>query len=165
MAATLPVPIEFRLPEGWRTADPDDIGAPGVAFVALHPQPDAGFTANITIDGEFRPDGASLTDIAEESVQRMRGAAETLTVAGRREAGSAKSPGLIQRLDFSAVAGGVPRDLSQTQVYLTVQDVVDPAKAAVIRLTLTSTAAQHETALNDFQEFVATVRPDAGAGA
>ncbi|MCX5129755.1 hypothetical protein OOK25_39665, partial [Streptomyces sp. NBC_00347] len=53
MPTTLPVPIEFRLPEGWQPAPPDEVGAPGVAFVALHPQPDSGFTANITIDGEY----------------------------------------------------------------------------------------------------------------
>ncbi|MQY11535.1 hypothetical protein SRB5_16540 [Streptomyces sp. RB5] len=160
MAAGLPVPIEFRLPEGWRTADPDDIGAPGVAFVALHPHPDDGFAANITIDGDFMPATRTLLELAEESEQRLRGASETLAVLTRRETGSPRAPGLSQRLEFTAVAGGARRKLAQTQVYLGVVDATDPAKRAHIRLTLTSTAAQHDVVLDDFQQFVSTVAPD-----
>ncbi|MFZ3494765.1 hypothetical protein ACODT5_16355 [Streptomyces sp. 5.8] len=73
MPTTLPVPIEFRLPESWRPAPPDEVAAAGMAFVALHPEPDAGFTANITVDGDFRPDAATLDDIADESVALIDG--------------------------------------------------------------------------------------------
>ena len=37
MVSELPVRIEFSLPEGWQATPPDEAGAPGVAFVALHP--------------------------------------------------------------------------------------------------------------------------------
>ncbi|MFI9585445.1 hypothetical protein ACIHCQ_27115 [Streptomyces sp. NPDC052236] len=163
MPTTLPVPIEFRLPEGWRAASPDEVGAPGVAFIALHPQPDAGFTANITIDGEYRPDAATLDELADESVQRLREIAESVVVTSRREIGSAAAPGLTQRLTFSAVAGGVRRDLIQSHVYLSMLDVEDPHKRAVIRMVLTATATQHDSVLGDFQNFLRTVRPDTGA--
>jgi hypothetical protein len=163
MPTTLPVPIEFRLPEGWRAAPPDEVGAPGVAFIALHPQPDAGFTANITIDGEYRPDAATLDELADESVQRLREIAESVVVTSRREIGSAAAPGLTQRLTFSAVAGGVRRDLVQSHVYLSMLDVEDPHKRAVIRMVLTTTATQHDSLLGDFQDFLRTVRPDTGA--
>ncbi|MER5179235.1 hypothetical protein ABT009_12840 [Streptomyces sp. NPDC002896] len=163
MATTLPVPIEFELPEGWRAAPPDEVGAPGAAFVALHPQPDAGFTANITIDGEYRPDAAALTEIADESVERLSQAATSVVVTGRREIGSADAPGFTQTLALSAIVGGVPRDLVQSQVYLSMLDVADPRKRAVIRLVLTATASQHPFVLDDFQDFVRTVRPDASA--
>lgn len=160
MPTTLPVPIQFELPEGWRAASPDAVGAPGAAFVALHPQPDAGFTANITIDGDYRPDAATLREIADESVERLRQTAASVEVTERREIGSADAPGLTQTLTVSAVAGGVRRDLMQSQVYLSMLDVADPRQRSVIRLILTATASQHPAVLEDFRDFVRTVRPD-----
>jgi hypothetical protein len=50
-------------------------------------------------------------------------------------------------------------------VYLSLTDVVDPHKRAVVRLALTATAAQHDAVLADFQEFLRTVRPDTGTEA
>ncbi|MEU8767272.1 hypothetical protein AB0C94_09970 [Streptomyces griseus] len=160
MTTTLPVPIAFELPDGWRAAPPDGVGAPGAAFVALHPHPDAGFTANITVDGVFRPDPATLPEIADESVANLRGSAASVDVAERREVGSEDAPGLTQTLAISAISGGVPRDLIQSQVYLSMLDVEDPGKRAVIRLILTVTAAQHGDVVEDFRDFVRTVRPD-----
>ncbi|MFK0145360.1 hypothetical protein ACIQUZ_09780 [Streptomyces griseus] len=160
MTTTLPVPIAFELPDGWRAAPPDGVGAPGAAFVALHPHPDEGFTANITVDGAFRPDPATLPEIADESVANLRGSAASVDVAERREVGSEDAPGLTQTLAISAIAGGVPRDLIQSQVYLSLLDVEDPGKRAVIRLILTVTAAQHGDVVEDFRDFVRTVRPD-----
>lgn len=157
---TLPVPIEFSLPEGWRPAPLDETAAAGVAFVALHPGPDAGFTANITVDGDFRPDAATLDDMADESVERLREAAGSVVVAGRREIGTADAPGLAQRLTFSAVIDGTPRDLVQSHVYLAVLDLADRHQRAVIQLVLTATADQHDRVLGDFQDFLRTVRPD-----
>ncbi|MEV0491718.1 hypothetical protein [Streptomyces atratus] len=163
MATTLPVPIAFELPDGWRATPPDAVGAQGAAFVALHPQPDTGFTANITIDGDFRSDAATLPEIADESVEHLRQGAASVEVAERREVGSADAPGLTQTLTISAVAGGVLRDLVQSQVYLSMLDVADPRRRAVIRLILTVTASQHPAVLEDFRDFVRTVRPDIGA--
>lgn len=163
MSTTLPVPIEFRLPEGWRPAPPDAVNAPGVAFVALHPHPDAGFTANITIEGEFLPEEATLEGLADASVQNLHEVAESVAVVHRREIGSADSPGLTQRLTFSALAGGARRDLVQSHVYLAVVDTEDPDKRAVIKMVLTATAAQHDSVLGDFQEFLRTVRPESRA--
>lgn len=162
MATTLPVPIEFELPEGWHAAPPDEVGAPGAAFVALYPRPDAGFTANIAIDGEYRPDTATLPEIAHESVEHLRQAVTSVEVSGHHEIGSDDAPGLTQTLAVSAVTGGVRRDLIQSQVYLSMLDIADPRKRAVIRLVLTATAAQHPAVLGDFQDFVRTVRPDTG---
>ncbi|MFK0257490.1 hypothetical protein [Streptomyces sp. NPDC090445] len=164
MPTTLPIPIEFSLPEGWRPAPPDEVGAPGVAFVALHPEPDAGFTANITVDGDFWTGGETLADIAEGAVERLRRAAGPVVVADRRELGSADSPALGQRLTFTAVVAGVPRELVQSQVYLAMQDVADPHQRVVIRLILTVTATQEDSVRGDFQEFLRSVGPDTGAG-
>lgn len=163
MSTTLPVPIEFDLPEGWRAAPPDEVGAPGAAFVAVHLPSDGGFTANVTIDGEYRPDTATLADIADESVKHLGEAGVAAAVTGRRETGSVDAPGLTQTLTFSAVVGEMTRDLVQSQVYLSMLDVADPRKRAVIRLVLTSTASQHPAVLDDFRDFVRTVRPGRGA--
>lgn len=163
MPTALPVPIEFRLPKTWHPAPPEQTGAPDVAFLALHPHPDAGFTANITINGEYRPDTATLAEIADASVQRMQDIADSVVLNDRKDAGSADAPALTQTLSFSAVAGGVRRDLTQSQVYLTMLDVHDPHQRAVITLALTATTAQHDSVLSDFQEFVRTVRPDTRA--
>ncbi|MER6016323.1 hypothetical protein [Streptomyces bluensis] len=165
MPTSLPVPIQFELPEGWRAEPPDAVGAPGAAFVARHPQPDAGFTANITIDGEYRPDPATLPEIARESVEHLRASGTSVEVVGGREIGSVDAPGLTQTLAVSALVGGVHRELVQSQVYLSMLDVDDPRKRAVIRLILTATASQHPYVLGDFQGFVRTVRPDSGPAA
>ncbi|MCQ4206847.1 MULTISPECIES: DUF1795 domain-containing protein [Streptomyces] len=160
MSTTLPVPITFKLPEGWQAAAPDAAGAPGAAFVAVHPFPDSGFTANITIDGEYRPDTATLAQIADESVERLRAAVTDVHVVDRQEVGSPGSPGLTQTLEISALAGGVTRELVQSQVYLAMLDEADASKRAVTRLVLTATAAQFPAVVGDFQEFMSTVRPD-----
>ncbi|MEY2228898.1 hypothetical protein [Streptomyces sp. BF23-19] len=163
MSTALPVPIEFRLPEGWLPARPEGAGVPDVAFAAVHPQPDAGFTANITVDGGFPKEDVTLAEIADASVEQLRTFAESVEVVHRREVGSEDAPALTQRLSFSAVADGVRHELVQSQVYLSLVDTEDPHKRAMIRLALTATRAQHDEVLHQFQDFVRTVRPDNGA--
>ncbi|MEU1040328.1 hypothetical protein ACFYP4_24205 [Streptomyces sp. NPDC005551] len=165
MPTNLPVPIKFELPDGWRAEPPDEAGAPGAAFVASFRHPDAGFTANITIDGEYRPDMAPLSAIADESVQRLRQGTASVQVVERREVGTADAPGLTQTLALSVVADRTCRDLVQSQVYLSMLDADDHRRRSVIRLVLTSTASQHTTVLEDFRDFVRTVRPDTASSA
>ncbi|WP_346429054.1 hypothetical protein [Streptomyces luteoverticillatus] len=161
---TLPVPIEFLPPEGWFPADLEKADATDVAFAVVHPQPDAGFAANITVDGEYRPDTATLTELADKSVERLRNVADSVVVTDCREIGSPDAPALIQRLVFSVGFGDARRELVQSQVYLPMLDVADSREWAVVRLALTATAAQHDTVLGDFQDFVRTVRPGTGTG-
>src|SRR5581483_10520994 len=92
VATSLPTPIEFRLPEDWRPVPPDEVDATDTAFVALLPDPDRGFTANVTIDGSHRPDTMSLTAMADRSVQTLRDALagpDAVAVLNREEVGSA----------------------------------------------------------------------------
>lgn len=159
MAATLPVRINFRLPDGWQPAPPDQVGAPGAAFVAVHPGSRDNFTANITISGELRPDAASLAQIADESVERLQRTALTVRVADRTQIGSPEAPGLTQVLRLSADVNGRLRELVQAQVYLSMRDIDDPRRRAVVQLVLTSTTGQFDSVVGDFQQFVRTVRP------
>ncbi|MFJ4781659.1 hypothetical protein [Streptomyces sp. NPDC088762] len=164
MPTSLPVPIEFSLPEGWLPARPES-GDPGVAFAAVHPHPDTGFAANITVDGGFPPDGTTLAALAAESVRRLAAVADSVTVDGYHEFGSAEAPALTQRLAFRALAGETHRDLVQSQVYLSLVDIEEPRKRGVIRLALTATSAQHDHVVGGFQEFLRSVRPGTGKAA
>ncbi|WP_427920243.1 hypothetical protein [Streptomyces sp. cg40] len=163
MPTTLPIPIRFDVPQGWRAAPPDEVGAPDAAFVAVHPPSDNGFTPNITVDGEYRPDTATLPRIADESVGLMSESVTSVRVTDRRETGSADAPGLTQTLAFSVVLGQRSHDLLQSQVYLSLLDVDNPRRRVVIRLMLTSTESRHPALLDDFRSMVRTIRPGEGA--
>jgi hypothetical protein len=161
MASTLPVPIEFELPQGWVAAPPDEVGAPDAAFVALHAgEWRTGFTANITIGGALRVDPASLADIADESVERLAASTMTATVDRRDEFGESDAPGLTQLVRIRERIDGVERSLAQCQVYLAMFDVDDERKRVVVQLALTATEEQLDEVVPDFQRFVSSVRPE-----
>ncbi|MCX3061783.1 hypothetical protein [Streptomyces beihaiensis] len=165
MTATLPVKISFSLPDGWQAAPPDEVGAPNVAFVALHPESvDGGFTANITISGEMRNDGATMSQIADESIPRLEQGG-TVRVLKKTEVGTpdipglTDAPGVVQNLVLSTTLRGEPAELCQSQFYLGVEDVKNPAKRAVIEIVLTAKQNQLAEVIDDFKEFLRTVRP------
>ncbi|RZQ64504.1 hypothetical protein [Amycolatopsis suaedae] len=157
MTKTLPIPLRFQLPAGWRPAPPEEVGAPGAAFVALQPDRADGFVANITVDGNLRPDRPELATVADDSVDRLRhtGAVE---IADRQHVGTDAVPGLNQVLRLSTTAGGAALDLVQCQVYLGLADESDPARYAVVEMVLTATPAQLPDVIDDFQRFVASVQ-------
>lgn len=156
MATDLPVRIEFSLPDGWQPAQPDEAGAPGVAFVAVHPGSANGFTANLTIAGQLRDPELPMEQIADESVQRLEEAVGAVEVRRRVEVGTADAPGITQVLD---IAIGTGRPLVQCQVYVSLQDADDPQRRAVLELVLTCTPEQLDVVFEDFQDFVRSVRP------
>ncbi|MGW4289206.1 hypothetical protein ACWEIK_20025 [Streptomyces sp. NPDC004673] len=165
MTATLPVKISFSLPDGWEAAPPDAVGAPGAAFVALHPASvDDGFTANITIAGRMRNDSVTMWQIAGESVPRL-GQAGTVEVVEKKEVGTPDIPGLtdspavVQDLRLHTTLRGEPLELLQSQVYLGIEDVKNPAKRAVIEFVLTAKPAQIGDVIEDFKTFLRSVRP------
>ncbi|MDX2933169.1 hypothetical protein [Streptomyces ipomoeae] len=51
----------------------------------------------------------------------------------------------------------------QSQMYLSMSDIEDSHKRAVIRLALTATATQHDVVVGDLPNLVRTVRPGVGA--
>ncbi|MFH9088409.1 hypothetical protein [Streptomyces sp. NPDC017673] len=168
MTGTLPVKISFSLPDGWRSAPPDEVGAPDAAFVALHPASIDGFTANITIAGGMRNDSATMRQIADESVRRL-GQAGSVEVTKQEEVGTpdipglTDSPGVVQNLRLSTTLHGAPLELVQSQVYLGLEDVNRPSQRAVIELVLTAKPEQLAAVLDDFKQFVRSVRADEAA--
>lgn len=160
MATTLPVPIEFSLPEGWVSAPPDEVNAPGAAFVGIRMPVDPAFTPNITIGGEVRPAATGLEDVADEAIARLMPSAENLRTERRNEMGTADNPAYTQQVGMRQTVNGQLLDLKQFQVFLGMGDVEDPSRRAVIHIALTCTDAQFQDAMTDFQEFVKTVKPD-----
>ena len=158
MAATLPVPIEFSLPDGWLSAPPDEVGAPQAAFVALHPGT-GGFTANITISGEVHGDDVTLEELADRAAARLERGVGAVEVGRRKELESAYT----QVLRLTAPVDGRPVDLVQLQVFLAMADVRDPRRRAVLEIVLSATPEQFEDLVDDFQAFLKTIRPDEGA--
>ena len=163
MVTTLPVPIKFSLPEGWRSVPPDEVGTPEAAFVALHPgSVRNGFTANITLTGEIRGEDEELTAIADEAVERLRaGGAQDVKLGRRNEVGSAENPGLTQAVKLTIPLNGRAAELVQFQVFMALRDQKDPGRRAVLHLVLSALLEdQFEKVIDDFQKFLSTIEPE-----
>ncbi|MEU6646891.1 hypothetical protein ABZ863_30740 [Saccharomonospora sp. NPDC046836] len=166
MATTLPVPIEFSLPEGWRSVDPDEIGTPEAAFVALHPASGGGgFTPNVTITGELREADVPLSVVAEESVERLRLGAREVKVGRTSEGGTAENPVHTQAVRLEVTLSGQQQYLVQYQVFMGFGDVAGTARRAVLQTVLTSRLDQFPQVIDDFQKFIETIRPEQGGTA
>jgi hypothetical protein len=158
MTTELPIAVEFRLPEGW---EPVPVGenATGSMFTALHVSTaNSGFAANITVDGEFRPDVTALSQVAEESVVKLLANSPDTTIARREEIGSSEQPGMVQDLSFSAEINGVTWEVVQSQVYFSVMNADDARKRTVLCAALTSTEEQFPLLVEDFGGFLSTLR-------
>ncbi|MFF4474010.1 hypothetical protein ACFYZ3_31215 [Streptomyces sp. NPDC001599] len=161
MPKILPIPVSFRLPDGWQPAAHGSEVGGDVAFAAVRSPSEAEFVSNITIDGEVPPDTATLDSLADESVWRMREVAESVVVTNRRKVLSEGAPALVQVLSFSAIVGGVRRELVQSQMLLAMVDVQDPRRRVVIRTVLTTSADQYASVVPEYQLFLRSIRADA----
>ncbi|TNC22475.1 DcrB/PsbP domain-containing protein [Amycolatopsis alkalitolerans] len=160
MVATIPVPIQFSLPEGWRSVSPDQVDAPDAAFVALRPPASKGFTPNITISGDLQDAGIPLTQLADEAVERLRRGAPDAELGKRKESGSERGPGLTQAVRMTLRLNGVPEQLLQLQVFLGMRDTRDPSRYAVVEIVLSALAEQFPGVVGEFQQFLSTIRPE-----
>lgn len=164
MATTIPVPIEFSLPDGWQAAPPDEVGAPEAGFVALRPPGSNGFTPNITISGDIRPTTTPLTTVADEAVAQIRETAGEVELRRRNEVGDPDSPGLTQTLRLRIELNGEARAVLQLQTFVAMRDTADPQRRAVLQVALTVAEEQLDDVVDDFQEFLRTLQPDTGQG-
>jgi hypothetical protein len=162
VATTIPVPIEFSLPEGWHSVPPDEVGAEDAAFVALHPASARGFTANISLSGDVYASEIPLAQLSDEAIERLRKGALTVVAGRRSEVGSAENPGLTQAVRLSVEIDGEPKELVQLQVYIAMRDVEDDRRRTVLQVVLSATPDQFEQLIGDFQKFLETIRPEQG---
>ncbi|RZQ60947.1 hypothetical protein [Amycolatopsis suaedae] len=161
--AELPIPISFRLPEGWHPVSPDDVGSPGAAFVALNVATvGSGFTANITLEGEYRPDDATLTQLADASLRQIAEGTTACRLLDREEVGGPDAPGLTQFVGMTATVNDTEQQVIQAEFYLSLHDVDDPRERVVLRTVLTATEAQFPELVDDYQSFVGSLEPDGG---
>ncbi|HKS43994.1 MAG TPA: hypothetical protein VJT49_02555 [Amycolatopsis sp.] len=160
MATTIPVPIEFSLPEGWRAVPPDAVNAGEAGFVALHPPALKGFTPNITIGGELHDRGVTLSQLADEALERLRRGAPDVRPGRRNEVGSVGGPGLTQAVRLSLLLNNQPEQLVQLQVFLGMRDTGDESRYAVLQIVLSALAEQFDQVVGDFQKFLSTIRPE-----
>jgi hypothetical protein len=151
---TVPLPLTFKLPDGWEPASPTAVGLPETTFVAVHPASANGFTPNITITEQDRTDPATLPEIADESLARLKSVAPTVSLQQRAEVGSPDAPGLTQIVHIATPT----LDLVQAQLLLALPDERDPGRHVIVELAITATSDQLPTLVKDFEEFAKTVR-------
>ncbi|MFC4785672.1 hypothetical protein ACT8ZV_14420 [Nocardioides sp. MAHUQ-72] len=158
MTTTLPVPIEFELPgPEWQPVVPESLGVENAAFLAVRQVAGEDYRPTITISGDWRDDPATLTDIADESLAKIRVQAEQAELLERRVIESEHAPAVTQRLRAVATTESGTFELQQAQAVTGLVDVADPTRRVVVIYTLTCTADQMPVIGREFQQFMATV--------
>ncbi|NLU66526.1 hypothetical protein [Streptomyces sp. HNM0574] len=172
MPGTLPVPIGCELPQGWQSAPPDEVGAPNAAFVALHmASRGQGFMPNITVTGRPLEASASLRSLADASVARLRENVGPVEIVKRTEVGTSEVPGLVdppgivQNVRIQATVNDQPMELAQSQFLLVLEDKHQQNERGEIEIALTAEFSRLHEVLEDFQDFLRTVRPAGAAPA
>jgi len=140
------LPFGFDVPDGWTPVDPEKVGAPTAAFVAVRPDSGGDFTPNIILSVRHRPDAATILEIADEAVQRLGRSMAELDVLSRREFGAPPDNGVAQVLRI--VSGTGPGTAGRRD-------------RVIVELACTSAPQQSEPVVGEFQRFVASfhVRP------
>src|SRR5205823_12318735 len=88
------IPLGFDVPDGWTPMDPATAGSPGVVFLAVRSAAAGSvFTPNITIVLDRRPEGVDLTEVADDSVERLSAVMDRLAVLDRKAVGDRTTPG------------------------------------------------------------------------
>jgi len=160
----LPVPVEFRLPEGWEPVRPEEWGVENAAFMAVRRETPGGYVPILSISGDWRLDYTTLDSIADESVALAQAQADQVEILDRREIGSEEAPAILQLLGVSATIDGRPWELRQGQVLSGLVDLKDPSRRVVVIYTVTCSAEQFDVVGREFQAFMSTVRPVAPDG-
>jgi len=159
MSTTLPVPVRFELPnDHWTPVPPESLGVHNAAFLAVRRDLPGDYDPTITISGDWRTDDASIEQVADESVARLRAQGATdVELLKRRVIDSEHAPAVTQSMGAMIQAEGRTFDLRQAQAITGLVDVDDPAKRIVVIYTLTCTYAQFDQIGPEFQEFMASV--------
>lgn len=164
-AGRIDVPLGFDVPEGWTPVDPAALGV-RAAFLLVRPSPDEDYTPSITIGVDRRADGADISVLADESMDRLADAMADVELVDRQPIGDQRAPGVTQvlRLRTNAGPGGPARKLVQSQVHLAIPLGDTAADRLVIEIACTCLPAQAAAVVPRFQRLVGTfhIRHDAG---
>lgn len=162
----LPVPVEFRLPgPEWTAQDPDALGVPTAAFLALRADPgDEGYAPVLTISGGWREDDVTVEQVGDESLAVLAEQASDVRLVERSRHGSGRAPAITQLMAGTAVVDGRTHEMRQGQAITAMVDVEHPERAIVVLYTVTCTQQQFDVVGREFQDFMATVRPVAPPG-
>ncbi|MFF5987023.1 hypothetical protein [Prauserella flavalba] len=144
---TMPFPLEFRIPDGWRAPSAREAEVPDGVVSAVHPES----AATITAAGELRADETGLPELADEAVAELRRSGASVEVLNRTEVGTPDSPGLAQILL-------VGPETVRCQAFLAMVDIGDGNTRAVLRIVLTTPKDHVEALVGDFQRFLGTIR-------
>lgn len=153
------IPLGFDVPDGWTPMDPATAGSPGVVFLAVRSAAAGSvFTPNITIVLDRRPEGVDLTEVADDSVERLSAVMDRLAVLDRKAVGDRTTPGITQVIRMRTTPGESDQsiELVQTQVHLAIPLGDTPADRIVVELACTATPEQAPEAVPDFQRLVAS---------
>lgn len=157
----IPVPINLRLPNAaWVRRDPETAGVANAELLAFRSIDDgSGYTPVLTVAGGGA-EGASLAEIADDSLATLRAQADDVRLVAREDYPSEAAPGIRQVLSCQATANGRTFDLRQGQLVLAMTDVEDATQRAVVLFTVTCTVGQAPTVFAEFEQFLASVRVD-----
>lgn len=159
MSGTLPLPVRFRLPSAdWEAVVPESLGVENAAFLAVRRNLCDDYSPTITVSGGRRDDSATLAQIADESLLKLRGQAEDVELVKRTLIESEHAPAITQSLGAVVSVEGQRFDLRQAQAVTAVLDIYDSTRRIVVIYTLTCTYAQFDAIGREFQQFMATVK-------
>lgn len=158
-AALAPAEFEFRLPAGWRAvgwqAEP---GTGEAAYVLVEvATAESGFATNITLTGLLRPSQQSLDQVADESIRRLWTSVPDLDIVSRGSFGDPAAPAFGQQLQLTTTVDGTDWDVVQAEIYFS-KVLEDDPQQSIVRAVLTTTTARFDSAIEDFDEFLATLR-------
>ncbi len=156
--STLPLPIRVRLPnESWETVEPASLGVQNAALLAVRDGLDDDYSPTITVSGDWRTDGASMVDIAAESLAKTEAEAEEVELLDRHEVVSDTAPVVTQVVGAVIEVDGKRHDLRQLQQLRGYVDLDDPARRAIVIHTLTCTYAQFDDMGREFTDYLASI--------
>ena len=118
MTTTLPVPVRFALPnESGSPVQPESLGVSNAAFLAVRRGLPGDYDPTLTMSGDWRTTARAWSEIADESVEKLRleGATE-VELLKRKVIESEHAPAVTQSIGAVIATNGRTYDLRQAQV-------------------------------------------------
>lgn len=153
-----PVPFRMVLPSSaWRPTDPASVGVSNALFFALRADTPGDYTPSLTVSGGWRSPGVSLTQVADECLEKLRLQGLTdVELVRRRKVESEHAPAVAQTLGGTAAIDGVRHDIRQLQAVFGYVDVAS-GRTAVLIHSLTCTYAQEVDLAGEWRDYVASI--------